>query len=111
MVIQREQGWPPHPPPGFWAYVGINLRLQLLFAIAPALLLILLRDVLSLTLPPLLNQIDWLRHRQTWMEGVISLPSFVLILVLGPEILRRVLQTETMPDCPLRRRLEWTCRA
>lgn len=110
MVIQLEQGLPTHPPPGFWAYVGVNLRLQLLFAIAPALLLILLRDVLSIALPPLLNQIDWLRHRPTWMEGIISLPSFVLILVLGPEILRRVLQTESMPDCPLRRRLEWTCR-
>jgi STE24 endopeptidase len=81
-----------------------------LFCVAPAIVLILLRDVLSLTLPPMLNQIAWLRQRPTYVEALVSLPSLGLILVLGPEILRRILQTETMPDCPLRRRLESTCR-
>jgi len=110
LLIQLNHSLPIHPPPSFWAYVGVNLRLQLLFSIAPAVVLILLRDALSLALPPMLNQIPWLHQRQTLVEGLISLPAFVLILVLGPEILRRVLHTETMPDCPLRRRLEDTCR-
>jgi STE24 endopeptidase len=110
LLIQLNHNLPIHPPPSFWAYVGVNLRLQLLFPIAPAVVLILLRDALSLALPPMLNQIPWLHQRQTLVEALISLPAFALILVLGPEILRRVLHTETMPDCPLRRRLEETCR-
>jgi STE24 endopeptidase len=110
LLIQLSQSLPIHPPPSFWQYLGVNLRLQLLFSIAPAIVLIVLRDALSLTLPPILNQIPWLRQRQMWVEAIISVPSVALILVLGPEILRRVLQTETMPDCPLRRRLEKACR-
>ena len=36
--------------------------------------------------------------------------STVLVFLFAPEILRRVLQTQPLPDSPLRRRLEAMCR-
>ncbi len=107
---QLGHGIPVHEPPGFWSYIGTQIRLGLLFTVAPAVILVALRDVLSLALPPLLNHTEFIRQRQGIVDAIISLPSLVGVLVLGPELLRRVLHTESMPDCPLRRRLEEICR-
>jgi Zn-dependent protease with chaperone function len=106
ILIQLDQNMPLQPPPSFHTYFFVNLRLQLLFALAPALLLLLLRDAMSLILPPIFHRMGILANREDLIEAMITLPAFALFLVFSPEILRRVLQTETMPDCPLRRRLQ-----
>ncbi len=110
LLIQLNESLPVHQPPGFWSYFGVNFRLQLLFSIAPILVLLALRDILGLVLPPIFHQISWLRDQQSLIEATISVPSAGAILLLGPEILRRVLDTEPLPDSPLRRRLEDLCR-
>jgi len=46
-----------------------------------------------------------LTNQEDLIEAMITLPSFAIFLVFSPEILRRVLQTESMPDCLLRRKL------
>ncbi|MGD0766892.1 MAG: M48 family metallopeptidase [Tepidisphaeraceae bacterium] len=105
ILIQLNENLPLQPPPSFRAYFFVNLRLQLLFTIAPALLLLFLHDGLSLILPPIFHRIPLLANRQDMGEALITLPALGVFLVFSPEILRRVLQTEPMPDCALRRRL------
>ncbi|HEY1921898.1 MAG TPA: M48 family metallopeptidase, partial [Tepidisphaeraceae bacterium] len=80
-------------------------RLQLLFTIAPALLLLFLHDSMSLILPPIFHHYHVFENQEDLIEAMITLPSFLIFLVFSPEILRRVLHTESMPDCPLRRKL------
>ncbi len=57
ILIQLEQSLPLQPPPSFRNYFFVNLRLQLLFTIAPALLLLFLHDSLSLILPPIFSSL------------------------------------------------------
>ncbi|MGD0138792.1 MAG: M48 family metallopeptidase [Tepidisphaeraceae bacterium] len=110
ILIQLNENLPLQPPPSFRDYFFVNLRLQLLFTIAPALLLLILHDGLSMVLPPIFRRIPILANRQDVGEALITLPALAIFLVFSPEILRRVLQTEPMPDCPLRRRLVETAR-
>jgi STE24 endopeptidase len=105
ILIQLEQSVPFQSPPPFRNYFFVNLRLQLLFTIAPALLLLFLHDSLSLILPPIFHHFHVLENQADLIEAMITLPSFAIFLVFSPEILRRVLHTESMPDCPLRRKL------
>jgi STE24 endopeptidase len=110
LLIQLNDSLPVHAPPNFWVYFSVNFRLQILFTVAPVLALMLLRDILGIALPPVFHHIPWLRDQQSLIEACISIPSAVTILLLGPELLRRVLDTEPMPDSPLRRRLQEVCR-
>ena len=105
ILIQLNENLPLQPPPSFRTYFFVNLRLQLLFTIAPALLLITLHDILSLLLPPIFAHIPLLAGRQEVAESLISLPALLIFLVFSPELLRRVLHCHPLPDCPLRRRL------
>jgi len=109
LLVQLNEDLPIHAPPSFATYLRVNLRLQILFVIAPTLALVLLRDGLSLVIPPLLNHITFLRERQNLVELLLSLPSFILLLTVGPELLRRVLHTQRLPDGPLRDRLIAIC--
>ena len=84
LLIQLNESLPVHAPPGFWAYFGVNFRLQLLFSIAPVLALMLLRDILGVILPPIFHQIPWLRDQQALIEGCISLPSAGADPAAGP---------------------------
>ncbi len=110
ILIQLDQSLPLQPPPSFRTYFFVNLRLQLLFTIAPAILLLFLHDALSLTLPPIFRHFGVLANREDLIEAMITLPSFLIFLVFSPEILRKVLDTESMPDCPLRRKLKKIAR-
>ncbi|HEX4056392.1 MAG TPA: M48 family metallopeptidase [Tepidisphaeraceae bacterium] len=110
ILIQLDQDLPLQTPPSFRTYFVVNLRLQLLFTIAPVLLLLLLHDGLSLILPPIFHRIAALADHEELIETIITLLAFALFVVFSPEILRRVLQTETLPDCPLRRRLQIVAR-
>jgi Zn-dependent protease with chaperone function len=105
ILVQLDQSLPFQTPPSFRTYFFVNLRLQLLFTIAPAILLLFLHDSLSLILPPIFHHFGALANQQDLIDAIITLPSFAIFLVFSPEILRRVLHTESMPDCPLRRKL------
>jgi STE24 endopeptidase len=105
ILIQLNENLPLQPPPSFRTYFVVNLRLQLLFTIAPAILLFTVHDLLSLILPPIFGHIPFLASHEDIGEALISLPALAIFLIFSPEILRHVLHTESMPDCPLRRRL------
>ena len=105
ILIQLNENLPLQSPPSFRTYFVVNLRLQLLFTIAPAILLLTLHDALSLILPPIFAHIPVLAHRQEMGEALITLPALGIFLIFSPELLRHVLHSEPLPDCPLRRRL------
>ena len=102
ILIQLNENLPLQSPPSFRTYFIVNLRLQLLFTIAPALLLLTMHDLLSLILPPIFAHIPFLAGRQEIGQALITLPALGVFLVFSPEILRRVLHSESLPDCPLR---------
>jgi STE24 endopeptidase len=107
LVDQLEAGQPVYAPPTFREYFTANLRLQVLFTVAPVLAIVTLRDGLALALRPFLSPGSTISDT---IEFVAMLGSTVLVFVLAPEMLRRVLQTQPLPDSPLRRRLEQLCR-
>src|SRR5207237_2960251 len=98
---------PVHAPPTFRSYFLSNLRLQILFTTVPVLAIILLRDVFALGVAA------WRGPgalKDDAVDFATMLLSTALVFALAPEILRRVLQTQPLPDSPLRRRLEAMCR-
>lgn len=102
LLDELDQGLPIHAPPTFKTYFGINLRLQILFTIAPILVLIGLKDLIALAMWAL----PILRPHETVVQAAVSFPSALLVFIFAPEILKRVLHTEPLPPGPLRRRLE-----
>ena len=102
LLIQLDENLPVHAAPGFWSYFTANLRLQLLFIVVPVLAILAMRDVAVVILGPWGGGGDG-------TELVISLLSTGIILIFAPEILRRVLDTQPLPDSTLRRRLEALC--
>jgi STE24 endopeptidase len=106
LLAQLDAGLPIHRPPALWSYLRVNLRLQLLFTVVPVLVLIGMRDLLTLALQPLgLNQQDSLI-----IQLGVSVTTAAVVMIFAPELLKRILQTEPLPDSPLRQRLEEVCR-
>jgi STE24 endopeptidase len=86
--------------------LSVNLRLQLLFTIMPVMALVVLKDLLSLGLAPLgLND-----RNSLIIQIAIPMAAAGAVLVFAPVLLKRVLQTEPLPQGPLRQRLEGVCR-
>lgn len=113
LLLHLQDGLPIHAPPEFWRYFTANLRMQLLFTVVPVAVILLLRDIPSLILSVGFGmKLDGPRGAaSTSTLSMVLLPlSAVAVFVLAPEILRRVLQTQPLPDSPLRRRLEQICR-
>jgi STE24 endopeptidase len=104
MLVNLNDDLPVHAPPTFWDTVGANFRLQIGFTLVPVIFIFVLRDltVLSLALAGLKDA--------SGIEDRVMLPATLLVFLLAPELLRRVLRTEKLPDSPLRRRLEAMCR-
>jgi len=105
LLIQLNEDLPVQGPPGFWSYFSANLRLQLLFTIIPILLIILLSDVVSLGLRLALHH-----PPGETVQAIVNIASAAAVFIFAPQILRYVLETETLPDSPLRRRLEGMCQ-
>ena len=105
MLIHVEAGLPVHPAPTPRQYLGSNLRLQVLFTVVPILLIVLLRDVVAVVQVFATGQMPTEN-----VEVLISVGAAAVVFVIAPEVLRRVLQTQPLPDSPLRRRLEDLCR-
>lgn len=102
-----EGDLPVHTPPTFRSYFSGNLRLQLLFMIIPVLMIALLHDVMRLAATFVVGSrwdLNDAENPLTWLAAA------AMIFMLAPEILRKVLHTEPMPNSPLRRRLESLCR-
>ncbi|MGN6507059.1 MAG: M48 family metallopeptidase [Tepidisphaeraceae bacterium] len=99
-----EFGEPVHPVPTLWQYVATNTRQQILFTLAPLLVVALVRDALH-TLADLLHL-----GASEQVDLLISLLSVAAVFVISPEILRRVLPTEALPASALRSKLEHICR-
>ena len=100
-----DAGLPHHAPPRFRKYFLSNLRLQLMFLGVPMLLIVLGHDISDLIarLPALASYSD-----QIDVGG--WLVSAGIVFFFAPEIVRRVLHTEPLPNSPLRERLDALCR-
>ena len=108
LLDDLESDLPVHAPPSFRSYFTSNLRLQLLFTAAPVVAILFVRDVLALGViaaggPQALGS-------EAGVEFATMLISTGLVFVFAPELLRRVLHTQPLPDSALRRRLEALCR-
>lgn len=99
-------GLPVRSPPPLGQYIAIQVRLQLLFVVAPLLLVLLLRDAAVAAIALAGGHFGHSAAVQDWL----ILPAAVPVLLLAPELLRRIWRTEPLPDSPLRRRLEKICR-
>ena len=102
-----EADLPVHAPPTFRSYFFSNLRLQLLFTAVPVLAILFMRDVLGLAVTA------WRGPgalKSDPVDFATMLLSTGLVFLFAPEILRRVLHTQPLPDSPLRRRLEAMCK-
>ena len=119
LLLHLQDDLPITAPPDFWRYFWANMRLQLLFTVVPVAVILLLRDI-----PSLIMSVGF-GIKLTGPSAAGSGTTFTLaqaaewlflplaglaVFVFAPEILRRVLQTQPLPDSPLRRRLEAICR-
>ena len=107
LLDELEADLPVHAPPTFRSYFASNVRLQLLFTAVPVVSIIAVRDLIFTAVRL------WRGPEAAASEAVefaAMLLSTAVVFVFAPEILRRVLQTQPLPDSPLRRRLEALCR-
>ena len=124
---------PVHGPPSFRSYFFSNLRLQLLFTLVPVLMMILVRDGISVLVtshlpgrahstPQAVDRSSGtgatpdtasIKPPQETDDGLAEVLCWVgsagLVYLVAPEILRRVLRTQPLREGPLRRRLEALC--
>lgn len=112
-LVLLNEDLPVHHAPGFASYFVSNLRLQLLFTVVPVALIILVHDLAAMGLwmyagLDLRNPVP--NSTAASAELIVQLLAIGLVVVFSPEVLRRVLATESLPDSPLRRRLEELCR-
>jgi STE24 endopeptidase len=105
VLVNLDEDLPVHAPPTFRESVGANFRLQIAFTLAPVLFILALRDLTAVILG-----LAGLKDAKGF-EDLVMLPATVCVFVFAPEILRRVLRTEKLPDSPLRQRLEAMCRS
>jgi len=104
MVLDIDQGLSVHEPPSFATVFQNNFRLQILFMLGPVLMILLSHDLVTLLLA-----VSHVRHADNL--GMATMPIVAgLIYLFGPELLRRAVPTERLPDSPIRRRLENLCR-
>ena len=91
-------------PPSLRQYIASNARLQVLSLLAPVAIAILLRDAVLLALDAAGMPRDGTN------EVIATLMSAGFVFIVGPEILRRELPVQRLPDSPLRDRLEAMCK-
>lgn len=99
------RGRPVRPVWPLPRYLVFNLRHQVLFILAPMLLILAARDLIA-------RNEQWLQER----SGHAVLPDLLLglsavtVAIIAPVILRRVWVTQPLPEGPLRDRLLHLCR-
>jgi len=104
-LVRLEEELPIRMSPTTWQYIVGNIRVQLLFMLAPVVCILLLRDALVMALDA----------RQVALSDglhlVISLTAVGVVMLLAPLLLVRILPTEELPASPLRSRLERLCES
>jgi STE24 endopeptidase len=99
-----EAGLPVHASPTLAQYLTHGIRTQILFTLLPVLLAIVLRDVFIVIAAAFGVQPN------SGLEMVIALVPIGIVFLIAPELLRRILPTRSMPDSPLRYKLEAVCQ-
>jgi STE24 endopeptidase len=104
VMANLDDDLPVHAPPSLWETVAANFRMQIVFTLMPVAFILVLRDltVAAFAAAGIANAKGG--------ENLVMVPATGLVFILAPELLRRVLRTERLPDSPLRRRLEQMCR-
>lgn len=103
ILINFDHNLPVHQPPGWWSYFTSHLRLQILFTLAPVVLILAIVDVVNVAMLPLVRYLSPSLHSAV-QQGVIF-AAVAMIYLFSPELLRRLLRTSPLPDSPLRRQL------
>ena len=107
LLVRLDNDLPIFRPPSFWSYLSNHLRLQVLFTAVPIMMILLAHDIIMMVL--------WrgfgMRVEQSAAEGIVTFASAIGIFIIVPEILTRVLPTQSLPQSPLRQRMEAMCRA
>jgi Zn-dependent protease with chaperone function len=113
LLVHIDEDLPLYAPPGFWSYFAANFRLNLLFTVVPVLLIVLVHDLAAVGLMQFTGmnvRNGEISERQQQIELLIQLASIGIVVLFAPEVLRHVLQTQRLPESPLRARLENLCR-
>lgn len=101
LLGELEADLPVHAPPTFRRHFATALRQQLLPIVAPVLMILLIRDLITLAAG---------RYIAPKYEELVMLPAALLVYLASPELLRYIFNARPMEDSPLRRRLEEICR-
>jgi STE24 endopeptidase len=107
VLSQLEADLPVFSSTTFRDYFTNKLRVDLLFAIVPLLLILTVRDIAAVVMDGLSHTTIGERLGITWpvsdsAESVLSFISVVLVLLLSPKLLTYVLHTQRLPESPLR---------
>ncbi len=108
--VELGQDFPVHAPPGVWAYLSSNLRLEVFFTVVPVAMILVLRDAGSLVVHGS-GRFAAGSPSEQWADAVVSLLAAGSVFLLAPAILRHVLHTRPLADSPLRQRLEAMCKS
>lgn len=98
-VYAFEFGEPVHPVPSKAAYVLHGVRSQVLFTLVPLVVLAVLRDCIAW------GAISLFSLTADTAEWLSTFGALILVVVLSPELLRRVLPTTPLPPSAVRDRL------
>src|SRR4051812_19897286 len=105
LLYHANEGLPIHAPPGFATFFVEHLRQQLCFTLAPILLIIAARDLLTAAFLAAGSHLP-----RDGSADLLFFPVSVAVFALAPELLRRVIPTTPLPEnWPLRKRLEAMC--
>ncbi len=114
ILYQLESDLPVFSAPSFRSYFMNKLRVQLLFTVVPLMLILVLRDLAIITLA--FASLSSFGHR--WglryplsdsAEQTLVLACVLVVMLFSPELLRRVLQTQRLPESHLRQSLSKLC--
>jgi Zn-dependent protease with chaperone function len=110
VLSQLEADLPVFSSTNFRDYFINKLRVDLLFAIVPLLLILVIRDIAAVVIYCLSHAAVGQRLGISWpvsdlTETVLSVISVACVLLFSPKLLTYVLHTQRLPDSPLRRGL------
>lgn len=106
LLLRLESDLPVHAPPGPWRSFIANFRLKVLFVVVPVLMVLALRDLITVSL----SVMGYPVVIGSGIEQLLLLGSSIAVFALAPEILRFVLHTQPLDIPHLRTKLEALCR-
>ncbi len=105
LEVYLFRGKPVRPVWGAWEYLQYNLRHQVLFVLAPMLLILMARDVIDRYQQQIVR---W--TGQPYGPDLLVGGAAVVVAIIAPALLRRIWVTHPLPAGPLRMRLELVAR-